>query len=182
MRTNNLPIRTGDGVRAVTDIQLDLPDGTKQHWPTGYLLSVRETLAGKRFIVFRGSLRENVPGYAANVGIDEIEQAYQIVNGTYYSARTSANIIGILEHCRKFGATVRVFNGDRDTGRYWGDDEMNEAGRIGHSTGKYKIPLLVSKGDDGGPGLLDDCIVKIVQTGKIERVLFQHPNFHTTGV
>ena len=57
-------------------------------------------------------------------------------------------------------------------------------GYIGCSTGDIKIPLLVNNvRSRGGPGLLDNCIVGIMDRPK--HFLYQHPAFYlgvwTTG-
>ncbi|OIQ71939.1 hypothetical protein GALL_464440 [mine drainage metagenome] len=71
---------------------------------------------------------------------------------------------------------MRVFYGDRETGRDW-LEEFDTIGRIGRSTGSMKVPLLVPVGEHGGPAILDDCVVKLMDA-KTGRVLYQHPKYH----
>jgi hypothetical protein len=69
----------------------------------------------------------------------------------------------------------RVWLGDPETGKDWGE-EWDVTGYIGRSMGTIKILLLIhNRRSYGGPGLLDDCIVKIKVEG---RVVYQHPGFH----
>jgi hypothetical protein len=50
-------------------------------------------------------------------------------------------------------------------------------GTIGRSTGTIKIPLLINNSRSfGGPGLLDDCIIKITVDKK---TVYSHPLYHT---
>lgn len=118
------------------------------------------------------------------------EKTYQIVNGTAYSVgmklkdgayqkeETPGEVIRILEDARTSGRILRIHYGDRLTGRDW-LEENDVQGRISRSTGRIKIPILVAPGEDGGPGLLDNCIVKITTASKPRRTLWQHPSYHT---
>lgn len=102
---------------------------------------------------------------------------FVIVNGTRYSYKTDHRCIEVLERFRNSKDLIRVFLGDPETGRSW-LEESHIAGRIGRSTGKpdWKIPLIVGPGEDGGPGLLDACIVAL-QNSKLGW-LWRHPRFH----
>ncbi len=97
----------------------------------------------------------------------------RLSSGTCYHQETPDQVIRILESCMKSGVTVRVFYGDTQTGQSW-HDEFDMVGRIGRSTGSIKIPLLVPKGDCGGPGLLDHCIIRIDSR---QETLYQHKKF-----
>ena len=87
----------------------------------------------------------------------------------------------ILERCRRHGTRVRLYYGDVETGRDWG--EFNDvAGRIGRSMGPVKILILLHNASSiGGSGILDQCIVRIRYANrKNGGNLYLHPKYHTT--
>lgn len=98
------------------------------------------------------------------------------IKETWYKESTPKAVRKILEQYRNSNDTIRVFLGNKETGRDWmgGNDVL---GRVGRSTGIFKIPLLVEKGGCGGLALLDDCIVKLVDADT-RKVLWQHPQYH----
>lgn len=104
-------------------------------------------------------------------------QTYKNIGGTFYHAETRDKVIEILESARIDRERIRVYFGDTQTGKDWG--EVNDVtGYVGRSTGPIKIPLLVHNSRSmGGGALLDHCIVKI-ETTKGKRVLYQHENYH----
>ena len=89
-------------------------------------------------------------------------------------------VCAILEHYnrQKPQRYIRLYYGDAATGRCW-MEEHDTIGTVGRSCGQIKIPLLVKAGDDGGGAILDHCIVKITDNGKI---IYQHPAFHMPTV
>lgn len=95
--------------------------------------------------------------------------------GTWFNPATPEVVRRVLERAREGGEVLRIYSGDAETGRDWGE-ENDVIGRIGRSSGLMKIPLLIGEGEQGGSGLLDHCIVKIqrVSDGK---VLYQHPTY-----
>jgi hypothetical protein len=97
----------------------------------------------------------------------------RLPSGTCYHQETPDQVMRILESCMKSGEIVRVFYGDTKSGQSW-HDEFDMVGRIGRSTGSIKIPLIVPKGECGGPGLLDHCIIRIDTR---EETLYQHNKF-----
>lgn len=102
------------------------------------------------------------------------------IKETWFKDATPKAVCRILESYRKSGAHIRVFVGDKATGRDW-MEECDVMGRIGRSTGIFKIPLLIQKGECGGPGLLDDCIVKLMDV-ETRKVLWQHPQYHLAAM
>lgn len=107
---------------------------------------------------------------------------YQVVNGTFYHRDTPAAVINALEHARKAGTRIRLRYGDTESGRDW-LDEFDVEGQIGRSMGPVKVPILLARStSSGGPALLENCIVKIRQTGKDGRTLFRHPKYHTPAL
>jgi hypothetical protein len=95
---------------------------------------------------------------------------------TWYDARTPAGVQSALEAARRSNDVMRVFTGDTVTGRDW-MEEYDTIGRIGRSGGAMKVPLLVPKGDNGGPALLTHCIVRIINVTKGKEV-YKHPTYH----
>ena len=101
---------------------------------------------------------------------------YRLINGTAYHEATPLDVAQALESLRASQAMTRIFLGDPETGQDW-NEECDVVGRIGRSTGRIKIPLLVPRHEDGGPGLLDHCIVRLVQVGSGQE-LQRHPRYH----
>lgn len=112
---------------------------------------------------------ELAPVLESEIGTPEQYQQYRnllaIVGdrkiGTWFSFETPTAIRTILEQYRKNGGRLRVFYGDRNTGRCW-MEENDMVGRVSRSTGRMQIPILIADDDFGGPGLLDSCIVRIM--------------------
>jgi hypothetical protein len=101
---------------------------------------------------------------------------YKVINGTYYHEQTDDLVVSVLERERRYDERIRIYYGDTKTGQSW-LDEHDIMGTIGRSTGRISIPLLIHNSrSNGGGGILDHCIVKIVGT-RTNTVLYQHPNF-----
>lgn len=96
--------------------------------------------------------------------------------GTWFDNRTPTAVRNILEQYRKEDGKLRLFYGDRNTGRCW-MEENDVMGRIGRSTGKMKIPLIIEDGERGGPGILTGCIVRIIDAETREE-LYRQKNYH----
>jgi len=96
--------------------------------------------------------------------------------GTWFSPKTPEKVRKVLEQARRSGRTLRLFFGDAITGLDW-LEENDTVGRIGRSTGRLRIPLLITKDEPGGPRILDANIVRIldVATGK---ELYRHRSYH----
>jgi hypothetical protein len=104
-----------------------------------------------------------------------IDAKYQIVNGTYYHARTPAEVVRVLEQARLAHTRIRIHLGDVQTGRDW-LDEWDVTGIVGRSMGPIRIPLMIATiRSSGGPGILDHCIVRIRTNS---RDLYRHPSYH----
>lgn len=108
----------------------------------------------------------------------ELMAVYRTIddNETWFDASTPAPVRKVLERCRMNGKMVRVFHGDRVTGRDW-MDEFDTVGRIGRSMGPMKVPLLVPQGENGGGALLSSCIVRIIDVDS-NTELYRHPTYH----
>ena len=112
--------------------------------------------------------------------IGDKDKVYKVSeSGTYYSNETPDGVIRVLESLRGTSQRVKIYLGDRETGRDWMEED-SKIGKIGRSSGQIKIPILLSNVQStGGGSILDDCIVKIVTSPSSSvRVLYQHPRYH----
>ena len=100
--------------------------------------------------------------------------------GTWFDFNTPAKVRSVLERARKERLKVRLFYGDRSTGRSW-MDEYDMLGRVGRSTGQLQIPLLIEVGEYGGAGILDSCIVRILDATTHDE-LYRATNYHTPAM
>jgi hypothetical protein len=100
-------------------------------------------------------------------------------SGTYYSEKTPDELIRVLDSIRGTSQRVKIYLGDKDTGRDWMEED-GKVGKIGRSSGPIKIPILLrTMNSHGGGAILEDCIVKIVTSpASTGRVLYQHPRYH----
>lgn len=96
--------------------------------------------------------------------------------GTWYDADTPNKVKAVLNRCMKSGNEIRIFYGDQTTGRDW-MEQYDMVGTVGRSTGLMKIPLLVGKGESGAPGMLDNCIVRIIDVESHDE-MYRHPKYH----
>lgn len=114
---------------------------------------------------------------------------YAIINSTAYTYRQCLKDTGktevydtlqlwhVLDRLIKSRERVRIWLGDRDTGKAW-NEEYYVKGIIGRSTGDIKIPLMVNNSRSyGGTPLLDHCIVRIDSIAE-HRTLWKHPKFY----
>lgn len=81
--------------------------------------------------------------------------------GTHYHHSTPRDLITLLESLRISKRKVRIFLGDTATGEAWAE-ECDCHGQIGRSMGPMHVPLMVEPRADGGPQLLDHCIVGVL--------------------
>jgi len=96
-------------------------------------------------------------------------------SGTYYRNITPSEVIRLLEAAWESQARVRLYYGDRKTGRDWGDT-CGVYGRIGRSTGPIKVLILLAqRRSTGGGEILCDCIVRLKVNGK---EVYRHPKYH----
>lgn len=96
--------------------------------------------------------------------------------GTWFDYDTPGKVREILERYRKDGGRLRLFYGDQKTGRCW-MEENDVVGRVGRSTGTMQIPLLIADGECGGPGILDSCIVRLLDADTREEI-YRQKNYH----
>jgi len=103
--------------------------------------------------------------------------------GTAFDPRTPKEVREILDraiNARQRGEEIRLrlWYGDTETGRDWGD-VYDVYGYVGRSCGTYKIPLLIKRRDSsGGSAILDHCIIRITVD---KQDVYHHPKFHNEG-
>jgi hypothetical protein len=101
---------------------------------------------------------------------------YKEFNGMSFGENTPNDVCRILADACENKYRIRVFYGDPETGKSW-NDEFDTIGTVGRSTGTIKIPLLIkTKRSNGGGGILDDKILKIVDLST-KSILYQHQNY-----
>lgn len=87
-------------------------------------------------------------------------------SGTAYHIDTPDDLVRILERLREQKTRIRIDFGDTKTGESW-NEEFDTTGRLGRSTGKFKVPLLIHNARSwGGGALLDHCIIAIDHSNK----------------
>lgn len=96
--------------------------------------------------------------------------------GTWFDYETPSAVRKVIEECRTEGRRVRIFNGDRKTGRS-GMCEYDVVGTIGRSTGPMQIPILLTEWEYGGLPVLDASIVRIIDANS-KKDLYRHKTFH----
>lgn len=105
-----------------------------------------------------------------------IEMVETVIQGiTYNCDKEMAERL----HAIKVGGTrVRFHWGDPETGVDW-DEEYDIKGYIGNSLGPTKIPILLyNKGSFGGGAIMCNNIVRITETVKPYKVIYEHPEYH----
>jgi hypothetical protein len=104
-------------------------------------------------------------------------KTYKEFKGMSFSEETPIQVMEILQAANEYNWRIRVWYGDTKTGRSW-NEENDIIGNVGKSNGLHKIPLLIkNKRSSGGDGILDDCIIKIVDI-RTNEVLYQNVNFN----
>jgi len=102
----------------------------------------------------------------------ENQSKYKVVNGTSYHEETSNSVISVLEYVRATKTRIILDYGDVKTGRSWGD-VYDITGTLGRSCGTQKVPILLhNKRSIGGGAILDNCIIKIVES-KGKKILYK---------
>lgn len=93
----------------------------------------------------------------------------------YFCAKGNKKVLRILENACKNSTKIRVWYGDKETGRDWGEI-YDVFGYVGRSTGTQPIPILLKRRDSiGGGAMLPECIVRITID---KRDVYRHPKFN----
>ena len=115
---------------------------------------------------------------------------YREYEGTYYEVgiklkdgtieeytQVNEALMNVLNNSRKYGFRIRIWYGDRKTGRSW-NEEYDVTGRVGRSCGNIKIPLLIyNKRSYGGGALLTGSILRVDDI-EDKRTLWQAEGFN----
>lgn len=98
--------------------------------------------------------------------------------GTWYHDDTPERVIAMLDRARYRGERIRLYYGDTETGRDWGD--QYSVGYVGRSMGPKKIPILLPLTiSTAGGGILCNSIVRISHANKKNGGdLYRHPRYH----
>jgi len=99
------------------------------------------------------------------MGLIELKgKKYNVVGGTYYDLETNDEVVNVLERCRMNNTRVVLDYGDTTTGKSW-NERYDVTGRIGRSSGRIKVPLLIhNKRSTGGGMVLTRCIIGIKES------------------
>jgi hypothetical protein len=96
---------------------------------------------------------------------------------TLYDPNTPSKLTSVLEEARRNKTRLRLFYGDRETGRDW-NEENDIEGYLGRTMGSIHAPILLkTKSSSGGGIILSACIVKVVAT-TTKHILWQHARYH----
>lgn len=109
----------------------------------------------------------------------EAIDAYAVarLNETCHHPDALPAVCKVIDRCITNGTRVRLFYGDTDTGRDWGE-ENDVLGTIGRSAGPLKSPILVPKGEHAGTTITEHCLVKLMDADT-RRVLWVHERYQT---
>lgn len=104
-------------------------------------------------------------------------QLYETLNDkkTWFDSDTPYKVRTLLERYRRSGKELRIFYGDRQTGRDW-LEEFDTVGTIGRSTGAMKVPLLMID-EYGGTAISTNSIVRLMDVESGEE-LYRCKNYH----
>lgn len=103
-----------------------------------------------------------------------MKREYKEIRGLFFHTETSDELCNIIADLHENRKRVKFYWGDQQTGKCW-FETFDITGRVGISTGRIKIPLLIRTSRSlGGGAILDDCIVKLMET-ETKKVLYQHP-------
>jgi hypothetical protein len=91
----------------------------------------------------------------------------------------NTKLLQALESVHGTRKRIRVFYGDKVTGRSW-NEEHDVMGTLSNSTGENACLILVANSRSySGPAILDDCIVRIDIINE-KRTIYKHSNFHVS--
>lgn len=109
----------------------------------------------------------------------EAKENYIVEGGTSYPKDTPAELIHILEQCRKNRTRIRIHLGDEK--KPW-LEEFDVVGYVGRSTGRHKEPLLIHNArSTRGGSLLTDCIQAVQETAT-GRYLWKSEHFRLPDI
>lgn len=108
----------------------------------------------------------------------ELLQRYALLDDkeTWFDNTTPPAVRQVLERYRRMGGTVRIYMGDRLTGRDW-LTEFDSIGKVSRSPGPMRIPKLVPTGQADGGSIITSAVVR-VQDMDSGLDVYKHPNYH----
>lgn len=120
----------------------------------------------------------NQEAYELYVSVERQYIAHPASKATTFEPHTPDPVIAILEDARNRQSRLRLYYGNRETGRDW-NDENDVLGYIGRSMGPIRAPLLIkTRASRGGFAILTAHIVRI-QSARDKRVLWEHATYHS---
>jgi hypothetical protein len=105
------------------------------------------------------------------------EAAKANIKETWFSLETPTVVRRLLEHYRRSGKLIRIFYGDVRTGEDW-LEENDVVGKVGRSSGTFKIPILLQEGESWGVSILDKSIVRLMDVAT-RKILWEHSTYQS---
>jgi hypothetical protein len=96
---------------------------------------------------------------------------------TYFDPGTPDKVARLLERYRTNGKLLRLFLGNPQTGRDWGE-ESDVVGYIGRSGGTCEVPLLLPPSDCGGPAISTASVIRLMDV-ETSTELYRAPTYET---
>lgn len=122
------------------------------------------------------SERGSMGAYEKYLRVHDLWRDSRASKTTYFEPGTPEPVRKILERYRKEGEReLRLWYGDASSGRDW-CEEHDVVGRIGRSCGSVKVPLLVPAGECGGPAILTQRVVRLMDVAS-GRDLYRAVNY-----
>jgi len=113
-----------------------------------------------------------LPGPADHPGTLYHEQP----SGTWYPYDTPAPVVAELEVAIKLDRRIRVWLGDKETGKAW-PEEYDVIGKVSRSMGPIKVPILLENNtSQAGGAVLTSSVVAIAHGPGTVRA-YEHPGF-----
>lgn len=105
-------------------------------------------------------------------------EQYAAINDkeTWFDNTTPRPLRLVLERYRRNGGLVRIYTGDRLTGRDW-LIEYDTIGAVIRSDGPMRVPALVPKGACDGRTIVTNAVVRVQDMASGVDV-YRHPNYH----
>lgn len=118
--------------------------------------------------------------YTQYLGLVDIFRHHKSNRDTWFAPDTDPKVEKILEARRKDSAAIRIFLGDRLSGRDW-CCEWDVVGIVGRSMGPMRVPLLVQPGEDGGGAISTDSILRIMDV-RTNKEIYRHPLYQVPNL
>lgn len=104
------------------------------------------------------------------------ESRYRLDKDLHFHSETAPAVRAAIQAAFDGRKRLRIWYGDIQTGKAW-PSEYDVTGRIGRSTGRFRVPLLIRTARSlGGGAILDHCIIR-VDDMRTRTSLYRHANF-----